>query len=101
VQAQAFAVSTTESKEAVTSYALAVADAISAGGEKATTAYAAAFSAAYAGLRDRRVLYGLQAQLLSCCCMLQARCDSAAVPPELHTALSVSSHNETNAAFFT
>jgi hypothetical protein len=100
VQAQAFAVSTTESKEAVTSYALAVADAISAGGEKATTAYAAAFSAAYAGMRDRRVLYGLQAQLLSCC-MLQARCDSAGVPPAVHTALLVSSHNETNAAFLT
>jgi hypothetical protein len=50
VQAQAFAVSTEESREAVTSYALAVADAINTGGEKATTAYAAAFSAAYAGV---------------------------------------------------
>lgn len=51
-QAQAFAVSTEESKAAVTSYALAVADAINTGGEKATTAYAAAFSAAYAGVCD-------------------------------------------------
>jgi hypothetical protein len=48
----------------VTSYALAVADAINTGGEKATTAYAAAFSAAYAGVCGRRVSRGLQAPLL-------------------------------------
>jgi hypothetical protein len=49
LQAQAFAVSGRESRETVRSYAFAVADAINTGGEAATTAYAAAFSAAYAG----------------------------------------------------
>jgi hypothetical protein len=49
LQAQAFAVSGRESRATVRSYAFAVADAINTGGEEATTAYAAAFSAAYAG----------------------------------------------------